>query len=121
MDEYNYTTENNVEPQNKNNSFATASMVTGLLGFLSVFCCCFPMGLILGISSIVLAILSKQRKPFHGLAIAGLILGILSIITSILIFAYFILVFALMKDPQYGPMLNDLFREYEDIFNYIPK
>lgn len=98
-------------PVREPNGMATASMVVGLFGFISNFCCCFPLGLILGIASIVLVILSKNGKPLTGYAIAGLILGILSIITSLLVCAYFVLMFSLAKDPQYAPMFNEMYNQ----------
>lgn len=107
-------------PLQETNKLAVASMVIGIFALLSNFCCCFPAGFILGVVSIALVILSKKQKPFSGFAVAGLVLSILSLIASIALFIYLIFVYGMIKDPQYGPMINDMIRQYQEIYESMP-
>lgn len=67
----------------RDNGFAIAALVLGILGFV------FP--LICGVPAIVFGVLGRARAkeggPNGGLALAGLILGIVSTVFWVLIFA----------------------------------
>ncbi len=101
----------NRPPKKETNSMAITSMLLGI--FSLVTCCASPLGIILGIVSIVLAILSKKGQPMSGFAIAGIVLSAIGILLSLLFFAYYMLVLSLMKDPQYATLFNDLLEQYQ--------
>lgn len=102
----------NKRPANPVNNMALTSMIIGIFGLL--LACCFPpLQFLLGVTSLLLAIFSKKGKPFHGFAIAGLILSILCILVSIAVIAYFALVYSMMRDPQYAPLFHELYELYQ--------
>ncbi len=98
-------------PRRESNPLAVTSMVVGI--FSIVTCCASPLGIVLGILGIVLAILSKKGQPFSGFAIAGLVLSGVGIVLSLLLFAYYILVLSLMRDPEYASIFNAVLEQYE--------
>lgn len=112
--EFNDNTENNdskpkvviTQAPPQRNNMAVASMIVGIFALLTS--CCSFVGFILSVVGIVLVILSKKGKPLSGFAIAGLVLSILGLVFTILFFAYWILVLNIMKDPQWGPMMNEM-------------
>lgn len=69
--------------QKRKNGFSIASLV---LGILSIACCCFNyIPLILGILSVIFAIIDKKNNAtMNGMAIAGLICGIVSIVLALI-------------------------------------
>lgn len=99
------------QPPKKNNGLAIASMIIGIFALLS---CCIPLiQFPLAVAAIVLAILSKKKKPFSGFAIAGLIMGIIAIVISILMTFYWGYVFTVMNDPELLEMYSDLLNSYQ--------
>lgn len=102
----------NERPATSVNRMALTSMIIGIFGLL-VACCIPPLQFLLGVTSLLLAIFSKKGKPLHGYAIAGLILSILCILISIAVIAYIALVYNMAKDPQYGPLFNELYELYQ--------
>ena len=104
-----------VKPQN---NMAIASMIVSIFGLLS---CCFPpLQFILGMVALLLAIFSKKGNPFSGFAIAGLIMSIFCLVISIAMVLYLVFAFSMMKDPQYGPMINDIMQMYEEMYESVP-
>ncbi len=101
----------NRPPRQENNPMAITSMLLGI--FSLVTCCASPLGIVLGIVSIVLAILSKKGQPMSGFAIAGIVLSAIGILMSLLFFAYYMLVLSLMKDPEYAALFNSLLKQYQ--------
>lgn len=103
---------NQYPPQPKqSNGMALASMIVGIFALLS---CCIPfIQFPLAIIDIVLVILSKKGKPFHGFAIAGLVLGIISILISIGMTIYWGAVITMMKDPEFMSMYNEILEMYQ--------
>ncbi len=98
--------------QNTSNGMATASLVLGIIGILTIF---FGGSVILGALAIILALLSRgsgsMSRPAGigmGLGIAGILLGIFVIISM---FAY---VFT-SSDAQ--EMYRDYLQYYEDEMN----
>lgn len=72
-----------METQNKKNSLAIASLVLGILGFLTAI---FVVGIFLDIIAIILGIISiKKQNRDKGLSIAGIIIGGISILLIIVI------------------------------------
>ncbi len=69
--------------QKRKNGFSIASLV---LGIVSIACCCFNyIPLILGILSVIFAIIDKKNNAtMNGMAIAGLICGIVSIALALI-------------------------------------
>ena len=100
------------QPQTKqSNGMALASMIVGIFALLS---CCIPfIQFPLAVIDIVLVILSKKGKPFHGFAIAGLVLGIISILISIGMTIYWGAVITMMKDPEFMSMYNEILEMYQ--------
>lgn len=107
-----YSKQQPVSPK-KSNPFALASFIVGLIGLIS--CCCSFLGLILGVISLILVILSKQGRPFEPFAIAGLVLSILAILASLASFAYSLLVLNMMQDPEFNALVNQVMEQYETI------
>jgi Domain of unknown function (DUF4190)/GYF domain 2 len=70
-------------PVRVTNSFAIASLVCGILAWMSCICCCAPfnlLGLIFAIIALVQISGSPQTQAGHGFAIAGLILSATSLL-----------------------------------------
>lgn len=103
-----------VTPKVKN-SFATASLVCGILGILPLCCMMFPLAIIMGVGAIAFAIISKKGRPFTGPAIAGIVLGVITILLGIGEFLYILFVYQLMQDPQYSDMFNQLYEQMEQM------
>lgn len=100
-------------PVKQQNNMAVASMIVSIFGLLS---CCFPpLQFILGMAALLLAIFSKKGKPFCGFAIAGLIMSIFCLVISIALTAYMAFAFAVMKDPQFAPIYNEIMEMYESM------
>ena len=122
----NYDTQNTPDwqksPQSappKNNQ-ALAAMTLSIGGLISTFCCCLPAGLVMGILSIVLAVISKKKQPFCGYAIAALIIGILAVAANLAVLACKMLAYWLSESPVYGPMFNDMVRQYQQFYETMP-
>ena len=98
-------------PAPERNNMAIASMIVGIFALLTS--CCSFVGFILSVTGIVLVILSKKGKPLSGFAVAGLVLSILGLVFTLLMFAYWLLVLNIMKDPEWGPMLNEMMNTME--------
>lgn len=100
------------QPQPKqSNGVALASMIVGIFALLT---CCIPfIQFPLAVIAIVLVIISKKGKPFHGFAIAGLVLGIISILISIGMTIYWGAVITMMKDPEFMSMYNEILEMYQ--------
>lgn len=106
-------------PEPKNNQALTA-LIFAACSLLCTFCCCLPGGLVMGILSIVLVVLSKKKQPFCGYAIAALIMGILSVVANLAVFACIMLAYWLSESPVYGPMFNDMVRQYQQFYENMP-
>lgn len=97
------------------NALAVTAFILSILSPL--FCCCSTYGivvsLIASIAAIILAILSKQKKPFHGLAIAALIIGVIFAVISAFLIICVVIVFS-------NPILMEQFEDiYEDMYKNI--
>ena len=100
----------NQPPRKQKNGLALASM---LLGIISLINCCIPFFQFpLATAAIVLAIISKKGRPFHGFAIAGLVIGIISVLISIGMTFYWGLVLEMMQDPEFMEMYDEIMRMY---------
>lgn len=107
---YNQYNSYNQPPQKQKNGMALASM---LLGIFSLINCCIPFFQFpLAALAIVLAIISRKGRPFHGFAIAGLVIGILSVVISIGMTFYWGLVLEMMQDPEFMEMYDEIMRMY---------
>ena len=97
-------------PPKQSNGMALASMIVGIFALLT---CCIPfVQFPLAVISIVLVILSKKGRPFHGLAIAGLVMAIISVLVSIGMTFYWGYVLKLMNDPEFMEMYNEIMEMY---------
>lgn len=97
MDENNYVNPEVVEK--KNNSKAITGFVCGLVGFL----CCFPVGIVGLIFSIIALKEMKETgdEQGKGLAIAGVILASIGILWQIIAFiGYGAVMISLINDPN---------------------
>lgn len=109
----------NVSPADR---FATCSMITGITGVICSFFYLpislasggsYYFGLVCGVVSIVLSILSRNasadKKPsFRGRAIAGMVLGVLAICLTLFFFYALISFYDALNDPVTGPQLNQM-------------
>jgi len=89
---YNYFTDTYAPTGNKKRgSVGKVSMILGIIAAcFGVLCCCFPLGLPLGIVSVVLGIISLKKNPNHqkGMAIAGIILGAIAALVGIYLLVF---------------------------------
>lgn len=98
-------------PPKQSNGMALASMIMGIFALLT---CCIPfIQFPLAVIAIVLVILSKKGRPFHGFAIAGLVMAIISVIVSIGMTFYWGYVIKLMNDPEFMSMYNEIMEMYQ--------
>lgn len=96
---------------NQRNNLALASMIVGILSLLA---CCIPfVQFPLAVTTIVLVILSKKKRPLNGFAIAGLVMGILSVISSVLMTLYWGVLISMMNDPEFMAIYNELMKKYQ--------
>lgn len=109
-----------VPPGVPQNTQALTAMILSIFSLLSTFCCCLPAGLMLGILSVVLAVLSKKGQPFKGHAIAALIMGSLAVAANLAMFACMMLAYWLSESPIYGPMFNETIRQYQHFYESMP-
>ena len=109
-------------PENENssasrpgrNGMAVASMLCGITGVLFLCgCISFPASILCGVAAISLALLSKQGSPMSGYAIAGLVFGIVSLLLGLAECAYLIAVNALIRDPEFAPIFDEVMQQYE--------
>lgn len=98
-------------PPKQSNGMALASMIVGIFALLT---CCIPfIQFPLAVIAIVLVILSKKGRPFHGFAIAGLVMAIISVLISIGMTFYWGYVIKLMNDPEFMSMYNEIMEMYQ--------
>lgn len=107
-----------VPPAQPQNNMAVASMIVSIFGLLS--CCAPPLQFVLGMAGLLLAVFSKKGRPFSGFAVAGMIMSILSLVISIFMVLYIVFITSLVRDPQYGPMINEMMELYEQMFETLP-
>lgn len=99
------------QPPKRRNNLALASMIVSIFALLS---CCIPfIQFPLAVTAIVLVILSKKGQPFHGFAIAGLVMAIISILVSIVAVLYWGAVFQLMSDPEFIATYDEIMKMYQ--------
>lgn len=102
------------DPYQKAQGFATASMVLGIIAFVSVFSMTIVPAFIFGSLSVILGILSKgDQKRAQGRALAGIIIGICALFMNLMLCAFsFYVVFS---DPevtrQYWDMINQTYEQ----------
>ena len=103
-------------PVRQPNGTATASLICGIIGTLSLCACiAFPLSIILGVAAIILSFLSRKGEPFTGLAIAGLVLGILSLILGVAEGLYMIAINFMLRDPQMSSMFDQILDQYQNM------
>lgn len=101
------------KPAKQPNNMAAVSLVCGIIGILALcFCIAFPVSIISGVAAIVLALQSKQKQPFDGMAIAGLILGIFSLVLGIAECLYLIFINFMLRDPEIAALLDQFLEQY---------
>ena len=103
-------------PVRQPNGTATASLICGIIGTLSLCACiAFPLSIILGVAAIILSFLSRKGEPFTGLAIAGLVLGILSLILGVAEWCYMVAINVMPRDPQMSSMFDQILDQYQNM------
>lgn len=102
------------DPYKKAQGFATASMVLGILAFVSVFSMTVVPAFIFGSLAIILGILSRGNlKTLQGRALAGIIVGGCALVINLLlcIFSFYVV----FSDPeiarQYWDMINQTYTQ----------
>lgn len=86
-------------------ALATASFITGILSLIAF--CFYPFAILLGTTSIILAIFSRREKPLQGMAIAGIALSLTGVIASVVII---MASFTLQSSPEYNQMMQEYFK-----------
>ncbi len=100
-----------VQPQS--NGMAVGSLICGILGIL-LSCCLWYIAIPLAIAGLVLGILViKNKKGGKNLAIVGIVLSAISIIIGI--FAA-IMVIAVLTNPKFGSMYQEILQEIETTY-----
>lgn len=98
------------------NGLAMLSFYCGLSGVLFLCgCIAFPAAILCGAAAIGLSLLSKKGHPFTKYAVFGLIFGILALIFGILECGYLILASALVRDPQFAPIFDEMMQQYHTL------
>lgn len=110
QNQYQQNSYQQIQPK-QSNGMALASMIMGIFALLT---CCIPfIQFPLAVIAIVLVILSKKGRPFHGFAIAGLVMAIISVLVSIGMTFYWGYVIKLMNDPEFMSMHNEIMEMYQ--------
>ena len=100
-------------PPKQKNSFATASLVFGILAVLGTSTIWF--GIIFSVAAIVCSIISKiNTGKFDGKALAGLALGIVFLIFTLMLF---FMVLTILQNPELLEQLQEMMQEYEQHYN----
>lgn len=94
------------------NGLAIASMVLGIASI--IFGLCYGIGLVLGVISIVFAIISKKASDgkLCGMALAGLICSIIGIVISIVFWVFLIIGLTYMTESGGFNSINDIMNSY---------
>lgn len=100
-----------VQPQS--NGMAVGSLICGILGIL-LSCCLWYIAIPLAIAGLVLGILViKNKKGGKNLAIVGIILSAISIVIGIVAA---IMVIAVLTNPEFSSMYNEILQEFETTY-----
>ncbi|MCD8083116.1 MAG: DUF4190 domain-containing protein [Clostridiales bacterium] len=95
-----------------------SSLLCGILGLICIFYP--PAGLVLGVSAILTAWLSKNDRRRSASALAGTVLGCLAAALSLLIFMQYVLVIDYITDPGNSALVTDILQKYRDLFGASP-
>lgn len=89
------------------------SVVSLVVGIISVLCCCLGWaGLVFGAVAVIASIISRRSLGyFDGLAIAGLVLGIFGIV-----FGGAILITSYTQADFWNEFWEEYFKEFEDLY-----
>lgn len=101
-------------PYTKPNGFATASLVLGIIAFLSAFSMTILPPLIFGSLSIILGILSRgSQKKLHSRALAGVIVAGSALVLNlaICIFSFYMVFSNPETTQQYWNMVNETYEQ----------
>ena len=124
---------NRKQPKTSTSSerLATCSLICGISGIFCSFLYLpvsfgsgsnYPTGLICGVIGIVLALMSRNAdvrpgRPFHGRAIAGIVLSCIAIALTMFFFYSLISFYDALSDPVMGPQLNELINRLQQQIN----
>lgn len=101
-------------PRRKPTGFATASLVLGIIAFLSVFSMTVLPPLVFGSLSIILGILSRgnQKRPGNR-ALGGIVISASALVINlaICIFSFYIVFSDPSATNQYWDMVNDTYEQ----------
>lgn len=100
-------------PYRKSNGFATASLVFGIIAFVSAFSMTILPPLIFGSLSIILGILSRGDQKLHSRALAGVITGAAALVLNlaICIFSFYMVFSNPDATKQYWNMVNETYEQ----------
>lgn len=98
----------NIETPNPNNGYAIACLILGILSI--PLSCCYGLGLVSAIVSIIMGAISKRHNGGRssGIKIAGFICSIIGMITSILMIVYLIYFFSHFDAANYEELIREL-------------
>lgn len=100
-------------PHPKANGFATASLVFGIIAFVSAFSMTILPPLIFGSLSIILGILSRGSLKLHSRALAGIIVSAAALVLNlgICIFSFYMVFSNPETTKQYWNMVNETYEQ----------
>ena len=103
-------------PVRQANGTATASLICGIIGALSL-CACIAFSALyhFGCGRNHPLFSLTEGEPFTGLAIAGLVLGILSLILGVAEGLYMIAINFMLRDPQMSSMFDQILDQYQNM------
>lgn len=115
--QYNPQKDTYVEPEPpKSSGLAIAGMVCGIVALVLV-CCLWPLGLILGITGLVLSIVALKKKQSKGMSVAGIVTSALGILLGAAL-GIFSIVFMSSVFEVYENTAYEQYFEYELYDNY---
>ena len=106
---YNYSGSeyyNQPEPPQSSNGFLIASMILGILSL--VLGCCYGIGIVFGIISIILAFVGKKNNggTFGGMGLAGIICSCIGILLGVLFWVLFLIGLSQMSSSDIDALFN---------------
>lgn len=103
-----------IVPPTRYNTFATLSLIAGILSIVFM-CCCTYLGVLLGVPAIVFACLDRTKNgTMGGLAIAGLVCGIVGTVLSIALIVFALVIEANGGTEVYLQRLEEMLESMEE-------
>lgn len=96
------------QPQSSSNGFAVASMILGILAI--PLGCCYGIGIVFAIISIVMAFIGKKNNggSFGGMGLAGIICSCIGILMGVLFWVFLLIGLSQMSSSELDSILNSV-------------